>query len=572
MKALKTVYDFLPQKFKLKLYFYYFTVLLTNILDVIGIGLFFPALNFLINFKTGILFVDNIIAGLNLTQNEIIFYFLLLISIIFLIKNLLVIYINIFQTRFNSELSYDLSRDLFNQYLSMPIRFHSSLNSSRLLRNTTDEVFLFVKFISSSILLIFSDITLLFIFSILLISVSSIKTISVLILFSLVAVLIYYLSKDKIKSYGEKRLIISENVLKFIREGFSSIREIKIYNIKDYFVKRYREEGQKTIPLSIFINLIAGLPKVIFEMFALILFILLILFSLNINQSFDQLLPALTILVLSIYRIAPGVVRILQNFQRIKHYMPSFYNLNSAFKFNKDKIDSVIGNVNLDFNFESVELKNIFFNYKKDQKILEDVNLKIKKGSRLLIQGKSGCGKSTFLDIMCGLLPPEEGKIFINGIEATDRDKKRLLSKISYVSQVPFLIDNDIISNVALGMQNNYDLEKIIKILEIVELKNFIDNINSNVSKRLGERGALISGGQKQRIAIARALFFDPQILILDEATNSIDYETEIKILNNIINKYSNLTIIKVSHSKHNYENLFIKYKMEENKLINTTI
>ena len=568
MKALKTVYNFLPQKYKLKLYFYYFTVLLTNILDVIGIGLFFPALNFLINFKTGILFLDNIIAGLNLSQNEIIIYFLLLISIIFLIKNLLIIYINIFQTRFNSELSYDLSRDLFNQYLSMPIRFHSSLNSSRLLRNTTDEVFIFVKFISSSILLIFSDLTLLFIFSILLISVSSIKTISVLILFSLVAVLIYYLSKDKIKSYGEKRLTISENVLKFIREGFSSIREIKIYNIKDYFVKRYREEGQKTIPLSIFINLMAGLPKVIFEMFALILFILLVLFSLNINQSFDQLLPTLTILVLSIYRIAPSVVRILQNFQRIKHYMPSFYNLKSAYEFNKDKIDRVIRNINLEFNFESTELKNIFFKYEKNQMILEGINLKIKKGSKLLIQGKSGCGKSTFLDIMCGLLSPEKGKIFINEIEATEIDKKRLLSKISYVSQVPFLLDNDIISNVALGMQNNYDLKKIIKILEIVELKNFADNINNNFSNRLGERGSLISGGQKQRIAIARALFFDPQMLILDEATNSIDYETEIKILKNIINEYPNLTIVKVSHSTHNYENLFKKYIMEENKLI----
>ena len=568
MKALKTVYNFLPQKYKLKLYFYYFTVLLTNILDVIGIGLFFPALNFLINFKTGILFVDNIIAGLNLSQNEIIVYLLLLISIIFLIKNLLIIYINIFQTRFNSELSLDLSRDLFNQYLSMPIRFHSSLNSSRLLRNTTDEVFIFVKFISSSILLIFSDLTLLFIFSILLISVSSIKTISVLILFSLVAILIYYLSKDKIKSYGEIRLTISENVLKFLREGFSSIREIKIYNLKDFFVKRYREEGQKTIPLSIFINLIAGLPKVIFEMFALILFILLVIFSLSINQNFDQLLPTLTILVLSIYRIAPSVVRILQNFQRIKHYMPSFYNLNSAFKFNKDKIDPVSGNINLDFNFESVELKNIFFNYKKNQKILEDINLKIKKGSKLLIQGKSGCGKSTFLDIICSLLPPEKGKILINEIEATEIDKKRLLSKISYVSQTPFLLDNDIISNVALGMQNNYDLKKIIRILEIVELKNFADDINNNFSNRFGERGSLISGGQKQRIAIARALFFDPQILILDEATNSIDYETEIKILKNIINEYPNLAIIKVSHSTHNYENLFKKYVMKENKLM----
>ena len=557
-----------PKKYQVKLYFYYITILLTNLLDVIGIGLFFPALNFLINLKTEILFLDDIIESFSLSQNEIIFYLLISISLVFLIKNLLVIYINIFQTKFSSELSYDLSRDLFNQYLSMSIIFHSSLNSSRLLRNTTDEIFIFVKFIITSILLIFSDLALLFIFSILLISLSSFKTISILILFSIVAILIYYLSKDKIKSYGDKRLILAENVLKFIREGFSSIREIKIYNLKNFFVTRYREEGQKTIPLSIFINLVAALPKVIFEMFALILFLLLIFYSLSINQNIDQLIPILTILVLSIYRIAPSVVRILQNFQRIKHYMPSFYNLKSAFEFNKDKVDTVIENVNSDFNFECIELKNIFFNYKKDKKILEAINLKIKKGTRLLIQGKSGCGKSTFLDIICGLLPPEKGKILINEIEATEIDKKRLLSKISYVSQVPFLLDNDIISNVALGMQNNYDLKKIIKILKIVELKNFADNINNNFSNRLGERGSLISGGQKQRIAIARALFFDPQMLILDEATNSIDYETEIKILKNIISEYPNLTIVKVSHSTHNYENLFKKYIMEENKLI----
>ena len=215
-------------------------------------------------------------------------------------------------------------------------------------------------------------------------------------MFSLVAILIYYFSKDKIKSYGKRRLVLSENILKFLREGFSSIREIKIYDLKNYFVNRYREEGHKTIPLSIFINLIAGLPKVVFEMFALILFILLVFFSIRINQNFDQLLPTLTIFILCIYRITPSVIRILQNFQRIKHYMPSFYNLNSAFKFNKDQI--VLDNemINLDFNFESMELKNIFFNYKKNKTILQNINFKIKKGSKFLIQGKSGCGKSTF--------------------------------------------------------------------------------------------------------------------------------------------------------------------------------
>ncbi len=569
MNSLRVIYNFLPKKYQLKLYFYYFTTLLTNTLDVIGIGLFFPALNFLINMKTGLLLLDDFIQNLNLSYNETVILMLSTIAIIFLIKSFLLIYINIFQTRFNSELGYDLSRDLFNQYLSMPIRFHSSINSSRLLRNTSDEIFIFVKYISSSILLIFSDLTLLFIFSILLIYLSSIKVISILILFSLLAVLIYYFSKDKIKSYGTKRLVIAENVLRFLKEGFSSIREVKIYNIKDYFVKKYREEGQKTVPLSIFINLIAALPKVIFEIFAVMLFILLVIYSVSIDQDFNQLIPTLSILVLSIYRIAPSVTRILQNFQRLKHYMPSFYILKSAFDNNKKEIKIESENTNLDFKFSNIELKNINFYYKKNEHVLENINFKIEKKSRILIQGKSGCGKSTFLDILCGLLPPENGEIYINNIKANDLDKKKLLSKVSYVSQMPFLLDNDLVANIALGMDKNYDLKKIFKILKIVELEDFIKDVNDESFSRIGERGSLISGGQKQRIAIARALYFEPQILILDEATNSIDYETEIKIINNIINEYPDLTLIKVSHSKHDYLNLFEKYILKDKNLLN---
>ena len=114
-----------------------------------------------------------------------------------------------------------------------------------------------------------------------------------------------------------KRLVIAENVLRFLKEGFSSIREVKIYNIKNYFVKKYREEGQKTIPLSIFINLMSALPKVIFEMFAVMLFILLVIYSTSIDQDFNKLIPTLSILILSIYRIAPSVIRILK-FPKIK--------------------------------------------------------------------------------------------------------------------------------------------------------------------------------------------------------------------------------------------------------------
>ena len=162
---------------------------------------------------------------------------------------------------------------------------------------------------------------------------------------------------------------------------------------------------------------------------------------------------------------------------------------------------------------------------------------------------------------------PHRGRFLLIKKKAKETEKRNLLSKISYVSQAPFLLDSDLASNIALGMGKNQDLEKIIKILKMVELDNFIENLSSKSLYRLGEGGSLISGGQKQRVAIARALFFEPQILILDEATNSIDYETEIKILKNIIDEYPNLTIIKVSHSTHNYENMFQKYELKQKKL-----
>ena len=566
MNTLKIVYDFLPKKFRLRLYIYYITVLLTNLLDVIGIGLFFPVLNFLINKKINVPFIDNLISKFNLSNNEIITWILSIILVVFLLKNLLIIFINIFQTRFSSELGYDLSRDLFNKYLSLPLRFHTSNNSSKLLRNTTDEIFNFLKFVLGSILLIFSDITLFCIFTLLLIFISPIETILILALFSAIALLIYYLSKDKIRSYGNKRLEIAENLLKFLREGFSSIREIKIYNLKKFFITRYRDEGQRTVSLSIFINLMASLPKIIFEFLAVALFVLLVLYTNKTQQDFNQIIPTMGLLVLSIYRITPSVIRILQNFQRIKHYMPSFYNIYSAFQNNNDQIESDIDDIDKNFNFESVELSNIFFHYNQNDKILDNISLKIEKKSRILIQGKSGCGKSTFLDILCGLLLPTQGKIFINQKKAKETEKRNLLSKISYVSQAPFLLDSDLASNIALGMGKNQGLKKIIKILKVVELDNFIENLSSKSLYRLGEGGSLISGGQKQRVAIARALFFEPQILILDEATNSIDYETEIKILKNIIDEYPNLTIIKVSHSTHNYENMFQKYELKQKK------
>lgn len=569
ISSLKKIFNFVPKEYKNKVKIFLFFTLISTCLDLLGIGLIFPFLNFLINMKTGIISIDSYIENFNLNVNQITLVILIGVVITFILKNLLVLYINIYQTKFSNELSLKLSKNLFNHYLSLPIKFHLSTNSNKLLRNTKDEVFIFVQYILNNILYVFSDLIIMLFFAILLFTISTKETIFVILIFSSISFIIYFYSKNKIYKLGKKRLEISHKTFKFLSEGFSSIREIKIYNIKNFFVKRFDEEGQKGLPVTIFVNFISIFPKVVFEISAIIIFISLIFYTSKMHEDFTKLIPILGVYILAIYRMAPSMVRILQNTQKAKHYEPSFQTLYDAYKEDIDQLE--IKEVKKDqeskFKFQNIEFKNISFEYKKNEKIIEQTSIKIPSKSKILITGKSGCGKSTFLDLLCGFIKPLEGQIFINNKIASAKDKKNLLSCISYVSQSPFFVDNSLVSNIALGIEDEINYSKIIKILKLVELKEFAEKIEKGLNPEIGESGLLLSGGQRQRVAIARALYFDPKILILDEATNSIDFDTELKILNNIDKNFNHLTIIKVSHSTYNFNDLFKMFKLENKKL-----
>ena len=213
-----------------------------------------------------------------------------------------------------------------------------------------------------------------------------------------------------------------------------------------------------------------------------------------------------------------------------------------------------------------MNLKNVTFKY-KDETILENINFELVKNSKIVISGKSGSGKSTLLDLLTGFISPNSGHIYINDKEVKDSAFDQFLSKTSYIPQTPFFLDSDLVSNIAIGQNEEVkkeNINKIAQLLNIVELQEFSENIKKGTNPNLGERGTLISGGQRQRVAIARGLFFNPEILILDEATNSIDEKTELKILENIINNFKNLTIIMVSHSGDDYGDKFKQFEVKD--------
>jgi ABC-type bacteriocin/lantibiotic exporter with double-glycine peptidase domain len=287
-------------------------------------------------------------------------------------------------------------------------------------------------------------------------------------------------------------------------------------------------------------------------------------------------------MAISTIRLIPSFNSITKSLSSMKYNEAAMLNVYSIFN-NKSENDQKLSN-NLDeksnkrftekVSFEkNIELKNVSFRYKNNQKtILQNINLKIKKNSKIAIVGKSGSGKTTIVDIIIGLLEPSEGELLIDDfLLSSQADKLNNWKKrIGYIPQNFYLFDDSIKKNVAFGIdEEKIDIDKVKKALQFAQIKDFVDTLENNIETKVGNQGIMLSGGQKQRIIIARAVYNDPDVLILDEATSAIDEEVEKEFINNLIKIGKNKTIIIISHRNSTIENCEIILKVENGKIVN---
>ena len=276
--------------------------------------------------------------------------------------------------------------------------------------------------------------------------------------------------------------------------------------------------------------------------------VLAILFVRN-GGDLKSLLPTLGVFLVATFRLLPSTVKIVQSYGKIRFGLPSSNLLRNELDQSKIKpqIKKDFQN-NIINNFNKLSFKNISFQYPNSNKnILDNISLNINKGDKIGIVGPSGSGKSTFIDLLTGLISPSKGEVYLNE-KLVNLKSKNWFKKISYTPQFIFLSDDTILNNIAFGVKKeDLNIENVKKASELSELKNYIVNLNQGLNTFIGEFGIRLSGGQKQRIGIARSLYTNSEILILDESTSAIDLHTEEKIINNI-NTLSEKTIIIVSH------------------------
>ncbi len=469
-------------------------------------------------------------------------------------KTIYLIFFNYWQQKFSQNIFKKLSYTLFNHYLNSPIKLYYSKNSSELLRNTLNECKNYGGLISNTLKLIVEILVSSFLFFLAI----YINPLATLIIFFIIIILVffyYFFTKKKIYSFGLDRINKTQNQIKILQESFSGIRDIKLKSSEKFFSKLYDEATHKFITAAYKQQTIIDAPRYILEFLFLsgLLFGMLIL--MNLNEDINSILPVIGLYIAISFKLIPGLMKILNILQQIKGLEPSINVLNKEFSNLKNiKNDKVINNnIEMGFN-KQIKISNIDFSYAGEKKIFKNFSATIEKNSFVGIIGKSGSGKSTLIDLITGLIQPENGKIYIDEKNILTNLKK-WQSKIGYVSQSVFLLDGTIKENIAFGIEkNNIDLDLINKSLIYAKIDKFVKELNGGINTIVGEKGVKISGGQRQRIAIARELYKQPEVLILDEATNALDEETENEFLNFLDNLRGKITVIISSHRPNSFK------------------
>ena len=519
------------------------------ILEVFGLGILVPALNVIIDPQA--LDTNSLISNIKdffpqLSDNDFAFNFLIFIVLVYFVKSLFLVFLVFKQNRFLTNYTAYITNALFSSYLSQPYSFHLKKNTSELIKNIQIEISGFSAFLLALITIFIEGG---FVLSILctLIYIEPFGALSIGIFYGLLSLIFLKFTKKKLNQWGKLREEIDAKVSKTALEGLGGIKELLILGKTRFFINRFGEQNYFKARLNANHNTISQIPRFYLELISIIGLVSFIIMQLFQGKDSSSLITILGVFVAATFRMIPSLNRIISAIQSMKFFKNSVDIIFNEIKLNSRPLEFLDSQQNSIFQ-NKIQFADVSFWYNKNSDILKDINLEIKKGETIGIIGESGSGKSTFVDLLIGLHKQNSGDILIDGVNDCQL-KQSWRNIIGYVSQTIYLTDDSIKNNIAFGVsENQINEERITALLEIVQLKKFVNNLELGFNTKVGDRGVQLSGGQRQRIGIARALYNDPDILILDEATASLDTDTETKVMESIYGLKGEKTIIIIAH------------------------
>ncbi|MDA8844879.1 ABC transporter ATP-binding protein/permease [Candidatus Pelagibacter bacterium] len=573
MQKFKKLFFLLSSKDRKSAHLLLVMIIIMALLDMIGVASILPFIAVLSNpslIETNAIlntiFKNSNMLGVENNQ-EFIFLLGIFVFVLLIISLTFKSFTVYLQSRFAQMCEYSISTRLIKGYLYQNYDWFLSRHSADLGKNILSEVNQIVSMgINTMMDLMARSITTITLIALL--SVVNLKlTLIIGLTFGCAYLLIFLFVSRYLTRIGKDRL--RNNQLRFtaISEAFGAVKELKVGGLEETYIKSFSFSALILAKTQATNSVIAQLPRFILEAIAFGGILLLILYKMSQVDSFNNILPIISLYIFAGYRLMPAVQQIYTSFTRLTYIgstLDTLYNdLKSLKPLNK--------NQEVLFFNKSITLNNIFYSYPNSSRTaLEAISLNIPVKSTIGLIGATGSGKTTLIDVILGLLKPQKGTLEVDEKIITEQNSRSWQRSIGYVPQHIFLVDDSIAANIALGINDkDIDQDLVEKVSKIANLHEFVVNeLSEKYQTHIGERGVRLSGGQRQRIGIARALYHNPKLLILDEATNALDNITEKKVMENIYKLSKEITIIIIAHRLDTIENCDIIYKLYEGKQI----
>ncbi len=562
------IFKSLNKKTKIEVILLVIFMLVNSLAELLNIAIFIPYISLLQNKDNRInFFFESFIGERSVTS----------ITLIVILITLIAGLIRLLSIRWSSKVANKISAEIvykaYNSILNKQYTFYLTESKNKLISIIhTNGSYLFREVLNPLFILINCFLFLITIFSALILY--DLKSLVVATL--CVTSVYYYISKrarKNLQKQGVKQVELRKLSLERLDIALSSIEYILLGNFQDVFSKNYGNLDKEIKNSEAVVYRTAAMPRFLIEYFCLILLVI-ITYRMFLSGNFDENIPLLAGAALAVQKVFPYAQRGFENWATLTssneglssllNYVLLFENL----KISKKKSHNISKET---VSFTSLEFKNVSYSYKRNEEVLNNINLKLESGEKLAVIGKSGCGKSTFLRLCCGLLTPTKGVIELNGESFNVyRGKKNSINwvrSIGYVPQKINLTGKTLRENIIFGTnEKRYGKMKIEEIIEITCLDNLVKRCNG-LDNQIFENYFNLSGGESQRLAIARALYRNPKLLFMDEPTSSLDIATQDVILNNLIN-IKDLTCILITHRLENMKHFDRVLKIQDNKLI----
>lgn len=543
------------------------------LLETLGIGLVIPALAFM---TQGDVLSNQSALGRSMpelfgnpSKVQLVIYGMLLLAVVYAVKAVFLAFLAWRQSTFVYGLEANLSQRLFGGYLGQPYSFHLQRNSSQLIQNSFNEVAQFSRGAVRSAMTLITELLVMIGIATLLIMVEPMGALLVVLTLGLTGFSFHKFSKARLMRWGRARQYHEGMRIQHLQQGLGGAKDVKLLGRESDFLASYAFHSEETARVYIRQNTLEALPRLWLELLAVIGLVVLVISMLAQGKPIESLVPTLGLFAAAAFRLMPSTNRVLTTIQNLRYALPVIDVI--AKELALPASDSAAASVEHLSLCRALNIHNVSYTYAgAAEPALKNINLEIEIGKSIGFIGWSGSGKSTLIDVILGLLTPDQGRLTIDGQDINEV-LRGWQNQIGYVPQTIYLTDDTLRRNIAFGLaEDEIDDLALEKAIKSAQLSAFIATLQDGLDTVVGERGVRLSGGQRQRIGIARALYHDPAVLVLDEATSSLDIATERDVMQAVNALHGEKTILVVAHRLSTIEHCDSIVQLERGKVVQT--